>query len=74
MYLLPAAPGKVIGIAFKDVGLVTAKDVYITWLKALHGTARYQRALSFNDPGELDFIMAVQMIVEMGQDVFLYND
>ena len=56
---------KIIRVAFEQVGLVGAKNINIARLKTLHTGARDQGAFAFDDPGDLCFVMAVQVIVKM---------
>ena len=65
---------KIVGVAFKQVGLVGAQNIYIARLKALHTGAGNEGAFAFYDPGKLRFIMAVQVIVKMGQLIFLNHN
>jgi hypothetical protein len=40
-------------------------------LEWLHDIARYQRSFAADDPGNLDFIMLVQVFIKVWQNIFL---
>src|SRR5262245_957428 len=54
--------------------LVGAEDIDVAALKALHTGACNEGAFAFYDPGNLCFVVAVQVVVEMGQYVFLHHN
>jgi hypothetical protein len=53
--------------------LVGAENINVTALKALHTGTGNKGALSFDDPGNLCFVMPVQVVVKMRLDVFLHH-
>ena len=63
---------KIAGVAFKKMWLVGANNKNITGRKWLHIIARHQRALAADYPGNLYFMMAVQMLIKMRQVIFLH--
>src|SRR5688572_14305501 len=72
MYFFALALIKIYRVAFQYMRLVRSENIYFTRLESLHATARYQRALAFDDPGNLCFVMSMKMIIKMRQNIFLY--
>ena len=72
--LLSAGGRKIGGVAFKHVGEVDAQPIDLAAAKGIHIVLGHQGPFSLLDPGQLDLFMAVQVGIEMGEDVFLDDD
>jgi hypothetical protein len=74
--MYPAFPPafKVNGTAFKNMRLVGADNIDIPGFESLHTAAGNQRPLSFYDPRDLHFTVAVKMVVEIRQPILLHDD
>ena len=67
--------GQKIGrIAFKYMRLIGAQPVNFIGSEAVHIVFRYYRAFSFLNPGQLYFVVAMQVRIKIRQRLFLNND
>ena len=71
MDLFFAIGNKINRVAFEKMRLVGAYYKNIARPETLHIIAGYQRALPFNYPGNLCFVVPVQVLVKMRQYIFL---
>ncbi len=59
--------------AFKNVGLIGRNQENVIWPERMHGVFRYKCAFTPYDPNQLGFFMAMQVGIELWNDIFLHG-
>jgi hypothetical protein len=72
--LFSAGGGKIRGVAFEDVRQVDAQPIDLAPPEGIHIVFGDQGPFTLLDPGQLDFLMPVQVRIKMGKDIFLHDD
>lgn len=72
--LFAASRREVGRIAFEDMRLVGPQPENIAGPESMHIIIRHEGALSLLYPGELHFLMPVQVRIKIGQHISLYDD
>jgi len=72
--LLSAGGGKIGRVAFEDMGKVNPQPIDLAAAEGIHIVLGHEGTFSLLDPGQLDLFVAVQVRIEMGEHIFLYND
>ena len=72
--LLSAGGRKIGRVTFEDMGKVNPQPIDLAASKRIHIVLCHEGSLSLLDPGQLDLFVAVQVRIEMGEHIFLYDD
>ncbi len=74
LYLFPAFGCKIGGVAFENMGKISAQPIDLVGPEGMHIVLCHQRTFSLLDPGELYLLVTVKMGIEVRQYIFLHND